>query len=411
MKGRVYKRCTTCRTNVKSAKHRDGCDGTRTAWAFVVDAGRDADGKRLRESRSGFGTQREAERAMREVLAKVDGGTHVERSRVTVADYLRGEWLPATAPPRVGYGTHAKRTGHVETYIVPRLGGVALQELNAAHVNRLYTELLASGKVDGSPLAASTTHDVHRTLRRALTDAVRWGLTETNATDRADPPPVRAVEAERRAALRVWTADELARFLTATASHRHHTLWELASSTGMRRGELCGLCWSDVDLDAATVTVRHRVVLGPDGYEHQDGTKSNHSARTIDLDGRTVALLRAHRVAQLEQRVAASVAWEDGDLVFTDERGRWLSPPAVTQTFKRAVRKVDVPTLTLHGTRHTHATLLLKAGVPLHVVSRRLGHASEAFTAAVYAHVLPGQQREAAETFSRLVFGATEVGS
>jgi integrase len=97
--------------------------------------------------------------------------------------------------------------------------------------------------------------------------------------------------------------------------------------------------------------------------------------------------------------------------VFADERGRWLSPPAVTQTFKRAVRGVDVPPLTLHGTRHIHATLLLKASVPLHVVSRRLGHASEAFTAAVYAHVLPGQQREAAETFSRLVFGAAEGGS
>jgi hypothetical protein len=149
MKGRVYKRCTTCRTNVKSRKHRDTCEGTRTTWAFVVDAGRDADGKRSRVSRSGYGTEREALRAMREVLDKVRDRTHVERSRVTVADYLRDEWLPATAPPRVGHGTHAKRTGHVETYIAPGIGGAALQELNAAHVNRLYAELLTGGKVDG----------------------------------------------------------------------------------------------------------------------------------------------------------------------------------------------------------------------------------------------------------------------
>jgi integrase len=223
------------------------------------------------------------------------------------------------------------------------------------------------------------------------------------------------VEAERRAAMRVWTADELARFLGAMTGHRHHALWEVASSTGLRRGELCGLCWSDVDLDAGTVTVRHRVVLGPEGYRHEDGTKSNHSARTIDLDARTVAILRTHRLEQLEKRVAASGAWEDGDIVFTDERGRWLSPPGVTQTFRRAVRpskaEPGVPPLTLHGLRHTHATLLLKAAIPLHVVSRRLGHASEAFTAAVYAHVLPGQQREAAEAFSRAVFGDAGVRS
>lgn len=308
-------------------------------------------------------------------------------------------------PPRVGHGTHLKRTGHVETYIVPRIGGVPLQELNAAHVNRLYTELLTSGKADGTPLAASTCHDVHRTLRRALADAVRWGLAEHNATDRSDPPPVRAVEAERRAALRVWTADELAAFLAASDGHRHHRLWEVAASSGARRSELLGLRWRSVDLDAGTATIRDRVVRGPDGYRLEDGTKSDRSARVVDLDARTVAILRALKVEQNEARLAAGPAWVDLGLVFTDERGRWLSPPGVSQTFKRAVRKVDVPTLTFHGLRHSHATLLLKAGVPLHVVSRRLGHASEAFTAAVYAHVLPGQQREAAETFSRLVFG------
>jgi hypothetical protein len=151
-------------------------------------------------------------------------------------------------------------------------------------------------------------------------------------------------------------------------------------------GELCGLLWSDVDLEARTVTVRHRVVLGPDGYRHEDGTKSDHSARTIDLDERTVALRRTHRVAQTEARLLAGPAWDGLGVVFADERGRWLSPPGVTQTFKRAVRKIDVPPLALHGyARHTHASLR----VPMHVVSRRLGHASEAFTAAVYAHVLP----------------------
>jgi integrase len=397
MGGSVYRRCTTCGTSVKS--------------------------------RSGFATQREADRKMRELLAKVDAGTRVERSDLTLAAYLRDEWLPATAPPRVGHGTHLKRTGHVETYIVPRIGGVPLQELNAAHVNRLYTELLTSGKADGTPLAASTCHDVHRTLRRALADAVRWGLAEHNATDRSDPPPVRAVEAERRAALRVWTPDELAAFLAASEGHRHHRLWEVAASSGARRSELLGLRWRSVDLAAGTATIRDRVVRGPDGYRLEDGTKSDRSARVVDLDARTVAILRALKVEQNEARLAAGPAWVDLGLVFTDEHGRWLSPPGVSQTFKRAVAHCTTcsapldtarrrerhdasdcaggphPPLTLHGLRHTHATLLLKAGVPLHVVSRRLGHASEAFTAAVYAHVLPGQQREAAETFSRLVFG------
>ncbi len=429
MKGRTFKRCTTCKSAVSSDRHRKRCDGKRTSWAYTVDVGRDPDGRRLRDSRSGFATQRDADRAMREALTKVDVGTHVTRSTTTLADYLRGEWLPATAPPRVAYGTHAKRRGHVDTYIVPRIGGVPLQQLTAAHVDRLYAELLTSGKADGSPLAASTVHDVHRTLRRALKDALRWGLVERDATERADPPPVRLVESERRAAMRVWTADELATFLTTTADHRLGRLFEVAGSTGARRSELCGMSWQDLDLEAGTWTVRRSVVRGEHGYYLGDATKSDRSARTIDLDARTITALKAVKVAQAEARLAAGPAWTDLGVVFTDELGQWLSPPSVTQAFRRSVshctgcsapldtdrqrERHDAsactgerhPALSFHGLRHTHATLLLKAGVPLHVVSRRLGHASEAFTAYVYAHVLPGQQREAAETFSRLVWG------
>ncbi len=198
---------------------------------------------------------------------------------------------------------------HVETYVVPRIGGVPLQDLNAANVNKLYAELPTGGKVDVSaalPCPPSTMCTARYGGRPRMPCGGVWSST-TRPTGRTLPRD-RKVEAERRAALRVWTADELAGFLATTA--RHHTLWEVAASTGLRRNELCGLRWASVDLDAGTIAVRDRVVIGDDGYQLEDGTKSDRSARTIDLDRRTVELLRMHREQQPFAERAAGPAWE-----------------------------------------------------------------------------------------------------
>jgi integrase len=168
--------------------------------------------------------------------------------------------------------------------------------------------------------------------------------------------------------------------------------------TGMRRGEVLGLRWADVDFDAATLSVRRSVSCT--GYEvHTTPTKTRTSRRAIDLDQRTVAVLRDwrhHQLAELGPDAA------DG-AVFTRPDGRPVHPHSLSQTVDRLQRAAGVPPIRLHDLRHTHATLMLKHGVPLKVVSERLGHSTPAFTMAVYQHVLPGMQRDAANVFARIV--------
>ena len=405
MSGSVFKRCTKCGKRMKR-KRCDGCGAHSFTWSFTVDTGRDAEGRRKQRSRTGFRTEREAQRVLRELLASLDGGTYVDSSSTTLAQYLRDEWLPSTAPPRTKWDTWNDRRQNLETYVLPRIGGVELQKLNAAHLNRLYADLLRDGRTrTQGGLSPTSVRRIHAMLRKALRDAVRWGLAERNATELADPPSMRVVQSSRRRSMRTWTEEELRSFLSSTRGTERGAMWLFAASTGVRRSELLGLRWSDVDLKAATATIRQTVVEGADGHRPEEDQKTATSARTIHLDRRTVEVLRAHRAVQARLRLAAGEVWEDHDLVFTRSNGAWWNPDSVTNAFRREVKAAGVKLIRLQDVRHTHASLLLKAGVNPKVVSERLGHSSVAFTLDTYAHVMPGMQPDAAEMFMKIVLG------
>jgi integrase len=160
-----------------------------------------------------------------------------------------------------------------------------------------------------------------------------------------------------------------------------------------------------IDFANARLSVS-QTVTAPDYKIVVSGVKSAHSLRSIDLDERTVAVLRSWRKQQLEQYMATGVRFDDSAFVFAKPDGSLLHPDYVSQTFERLLKKTDLPLIRLHDLRHTHATLMLKEGVPVKVVSERLGHSSVAFTMQVYQHVLPGMQADAAERFGDIVFGA-----
>lgn len=335
---------------------------------------------------------------MSDLQQSARAGTVVDPSKLTVSDYL-GQWLKAyKAEVRAGTWTAAE--GHVRNYIKPRIGDHPLQSLTRTVVRGMYAELRDNGAIRGKDkgLSEKTVHNVHLTLHRALKDAVKDKLIVSNPADGAHKLPT-----SQRPQIKSWNTDELRTFLFAAASERLFPLLRLAAYTGMRRGELAGLCWRDVDLDAGTVTVSRQRVKTGDGVE-VGRPKTKRGERTLDIDPETVAVLREHRKGQLAEQLAAE-EWEDSGLVFTaeDGDGAGLHPDVISQTFDRIVDKLKVARITFHGLRHTHATILLAQGVPLHVVSRRLGHSSEAFTAQVYGHVLPGQQQEAAARFAAAI--------
>lgn len=281
----------------------------------------------------------------------------------------------------------------IDRYVVPHIGRVPLRNLTVTHLEDLYARLRSSGRHDGGPLAPKTVLNVHQILRTALGDAERAGLVHRNVARLMDPPGHGAAPEQR-----CWNEHELGQFLQVAIEHRLGPAIWLAAMTGMRRGEVLGLRWSDIDLDTATLSIRRSVSCT--GYQvHTTPTKTRTSRRAIDLDQQTAAVLREWRHHQLEELGTITA---DGS-VFTRPDGQPVHPHTLSQTVARLQRAAGVPSIRLHDLRHTHATLMLKHGIPLKVVSERLGHSTPAFTMAVYQHVLPGMQRDAANTFARLI--------
>jgi integrase len=360
-------------------------------YSVVLDLGRGPDGKRIRKWHSGYPTKKAAQAAKVELLAALGRGSYVEPSKRTVGAFLRQDWLPSVRA-QVRPSTWAEHHSKVEVHLVPAIGGVLLQRLTPGHLNALYADLLERG------LSAQTVAHVHATARRALADAVRWGLIPRNVALQASPPR------PARPELRTWDASELRAFLEHVAGDRLYALWLLAASTGMRRGEVLGLQWVDVDLAAARVAVRRALVT----VGHQvvvSEPKTARGRRSVALDPATVAALKGWRKGQAAERLAWGPAWTDSGLVFTREDGRPLHPREVTRAFTRHVLAAELPIVRLHDLRHTHATLALAAGVHPKVVQERLGHANIAITLDTYSHAVPALEEEAARTVARLVFG------
>ena len=365
-------------------------------WYAVVYAGLDPVTGRERRRWHAAGTDRPtAERLARQLaraeqLRRGDG-----RGRLTFAGFSARHWLPAKQM-QLRPTTMESYQRMLRLHILPTLGSVPLGQVSADMLHNLYGRLLLDGRHDGTGgLSAKTVHEVHAVVRNILDDAVHRGLLAVNAAHLASSPRFRRDHHRRRKA---WTAQELRCFIDSVAGQRSHRWFWLAAYTGMRRGELVGLRWRDIEFEHARLTIV-RTVICVGARMQEAGGKTPNAARTIDLDLATVQLLADWRAEQ-----AAHFGADDANRwVFTKPDGDLLHPQSLSQAFDRAVATAAVPKISLHGLRHTHATLLLKAGVPLKVVSERLGHATPAFTMATYQHILPGMQAEAAATFAALL--------
>jgi integrase len=353
--------------------------------------------RRSQRSRS-FRTLREAERWVRDQLNDLQDGSYIEPSRDKLGTYLE-EWLAAIRPS-IRPSAWASFESHVRIYLTPQLGHLQLQQLAATDVD-LMTARLLSGEDRGTrrPLSPTTVRRILVTLNSAVNYAVWKRKLDRNPVTAADRP--RAARTE----MKTWTADELGGFLDGAREHRLGHLFTVLATTGLRRGEALGLRWSDVDLDEGRLAVR-QTLLAVNNHMQFGEPKTHRSRRTVDLDASTVAVLKAHRKAQLEERAEAGLGRPRADaLIFTNRGGDPLHPNLVSRTFGKLVREVGLPTIRLHGLRHTHATLSLQAGVHVKIVSERLGHSSVVITLDTYSHAIPGLQRDAAEKVAALIPG------
>lgn len=312
---------------------------------------------------------------------------------ITLGTFFRDTWLPQKRR-QVRATTAYRYSWFVDRYIDPAIGHVPLRRLRVDHLDALYTDLATTGGRAGTGLAPKTVLEVHMILRAGLDAAASRNLVAGNVAHAAQARLPRAAATVARA----WTASELARFLDHARSHRLYPALHLAAHTGMRRGEVVGLKWSDLDLGAKRVSVV-RTMQCVGGRPVEFGVKTRTSRRSIALDDTTIAHLEAWR----QQLECGDLPCGRDDWMFCNTTARFLNPQSLSQLFNRITTAAGLPRIRFHDLRHTHASLLVAAGVPIKVVTERLGHAHPGFTMKTYQHVMPGMSAAAADQFAALI--------
>ncbi|WP_281906033.1 tyrosine-type recombinase/integrase, partial [Phytohabitans aurantiacus] len=436
----VYQRCT------------DQCDQNRCdrhRWQYTVELPSGPGGARRQHAKGGFATARQALAARTHVLRETKAGGPVADPNLTV-----GRWLPTWLAARyergeIRDGTAENYRDNIDRFLIPRLGHIRLVDLRPPHLSAAYdairreraAQIVAAEAINEQrraaaavtntvrrsgrprvpklvpvprPLGPQTMRRIHNTLSGALRTATRAGLILRNPAPDADLPKL------TRSKTTVWTAQQLGRFLDAIEPQRLYPLYHLAAFAGLRRGELCGLGWDDVDLDVGRITVRWQITQRsyvtarkaeqegrPGRYRTKPKTLAGED-RVVDLDAATVYVLRQWRRTQLLERLEWGPAYagpidDHGDLVFTREDGRPLDPGMTYQTFVQLVRQAGLSHLKLHGLRHVNISLQLEAGVSETVIAMRVGHTSPALIRSTYGHLIGTVGQRAAEATAALV--------
>jgi integrase len=361
-----------------------------TSWSLVFDLGVTPEGKRKQKWVTVKGTRRDAEKELTRLLHELDSGSYVDPSKQTVAQYLQ-YWLDNYARTNVTGKTFDGYYEIATLHLVPALGRHRLSELKPAHIQAYYTRALTSGRRQkaGGLSARSVLHH-HRVLRNALQQAVKWQMLARNPADAVVPPR------PERPEMRTLNEDEAVKLLATVEGTHNWIPILLAITTGMRRGEILGLRWQDVDLVAKTLCVRQTLSLTRAGLVFKP-PKTKKSQRTITLPEFVVDALRWHHEEQIREREVFGASYEDHDLVVAQATGAPRSPGGFSAAFVRVIARSGVPRVRLHDMRHSHATHLLKLKVHPKVVSERLGHSTVVLTLDTYSHVLPNIQVEVAD--------------
>jgi integrase len=414
----VFRDCA-CRSPETGRQYgRGGCpklarDSRHGSWHYVVDVPA-AGGHRRQMHRSGFPTRTAAKEARTKVVQRIDQGVKVD-DRETTAEYL-DRWLAGKR--RLKATTRRAYVDHIERVWKPLIGSVLVEQLRHEHVDaavaRIFAESAEAAEEDaelraeaaeagrrlpGRPRKAITPSSVHRmlgTLSSALGAGVKARRLIHNAAQYIELPRYRPPEIEP------WTPAEAGAFLDAIESERLAALYELVMLEGFRRGEVCGLRWSAVDLAAGLATVEwNRVDVG--GHVVEDDPKSRAGERTVALGARSVDVLTAWQLRQQMDAAEWGDLWRGTGYVFTREDGTPLRPEAVSKLFRRLVAEVGARPIRFHDLRHTNASLLLAARVDRTVVSKRLGHSTTRITDDLYTHLYESESRAASNAAAAMI--------
>jgi integrase len=345
-------------------------------------------GKRKRKWHSFKGTKRGAQVECARLISEMKGGTYLEPSKTTVAQFL-DRWLDHMKS-QISTKSHARYSELARKNVVPLLGAVNLAKLRPAAISAAYSKALTHGRRDGKGgLSPQTVTHMHRILKQALGQAVKWELLNRNPVDAVDPPKA------ARGLMHTYDLDQTAELIDALRPTRMFIPTLLAVLCGMRRGEVAALRWKNVDL----VTNQLAILESAEqvGSKVRTKTPKSGKGRTLALSASLVEELRAHRVRQSEELIKVGMPLSDNTFVVAQADGTPLQPDTLTQDWFRKLAATSLPRIRFHDLRHAHATHLLSSGVHPKVASERLGHSKIGITLDLYSHVLPGMEADAAE--------------
>jgi len=374
---------------------------SKGSWELCIDIGRDpVTGKRQRHFENVQGRKAEAQRRLRELLLSVEQGTYVKSDRLTVAQFLE-EWLQDYVATNTAPRTAERYEEIVRVHLIPALGSLPLLSLRPPHIQKYYAQALETGRRDGKGgLSALTVHKHHRILYESLKYGVRQGILIRNPAEAVTPPHGQSKEPAMVGATNVQL------ILEAAKETPYYALFFTDAYTGLRRGELLGLRWGDVDLEKSTLSVVQTLQQLRNGEYIFREPKSKRGRRQVALSPSLVIMLWEHRLKQERTRKLLEKPLTLTDLVFSQPDGKPLRPNTVSRALQEIARSIGLLGVRLHDLRHAHATILLQQGVHPKIVQERLGHSSVSTTLDIYSHVVPGLQEAAARRFEEGLEGA-----
>ena len=336
-------------------------------------------------------TKGEGQNWIRGMLEEIDNGLTYDNTQVSLETFME-DWL-VSIEPSLRYNTFKQYSQITRQHILPVLGNFQLRDLKPEQIQQLYNRMVRKG------FGLRTVQLVHSVIHRALVHAVKLGSIPRNPDDATTPPKPKTVEMQ-------FLDENQVQQLLITAKARNDrlfALYHLAIATGMRQGELLGLKWSDLEWEQGLLQVQRQLTIKKGGGFEFTAPKTKSGIRRIDLGENTLRILREHRQQQLVQMQMAGETWQENDLIFPSDIGTISNRDNLRKDFKRLLKEAGLPAIRFHDLRHTGASLLLNNGIPVIIVSRRLGHARPSITLDVYGHLIPGKQKEVAMLMDQLL--------
>lgn len=373
--------------------------GKRDGWRARIDIEESTYSNRKQISKV-FDTKSEAEQWLAKKNHEIYSGTYIQPSEMPLKDWLN-EWMEQFAKVGIRENTYNTYRTYLDNHTIPKLGHIPLKDVTTSRIQQFYNDL---------NLASATVKHIHAVLRKALEKAVTLGHIKSNPADgkKVEIPKPDKEHQE----LRYWTQDQVSKFLSAVEEHTNPifaTLFYLAIHTGMRRGELLGLRWQDVNFAKSELNIQQSITRDPTGKMHTNAPKTKHSKRSIALDAWVISKLREHQDYMEYLQEQLGNAFERSDLVFTSTNGKIIHVSNLRRSFNAVIKHADIPKIRFHDLRHTHASIYLSHGTNPKVIQERLGHSSFQITMDIYSHLMPNLQRDEVDRVAAKIHGQSNM--